>query len=342
VFAAASACGTLEMRDLKDSFGKKSSVSDNNDGDMVEVRVGLSRAANYGSNLVEGWEPLNVASVNSTKFFYKVTGCKSGYAVSNATEVSSYEGTFNLYKYDKSCSVSLVSFNYDGKLFKPTDGVDLGGIAGSNKLFWNDADHSEIVRVKVLKQLPSGSGAGSGIGVVDGDAAHFTFMRYEGGGAATLATYNSSVTGSVTGIEVPNISGISLAITDINSTTGIATYKATMTCDESLVASGADWLCKNSTKAYEHNLSDMKIKIITRDPNITYGLEDMEDEMASGTSDISGNSKDGTSTFSVSNLAGEGQFINHRQLLVIISYTEPSDPSEGTSYISFTADYGNP
>ena len=64
--------------------------------------------------------------------------------------------------------------------------------------------------------------------------------------------------------------------------------------------------------------------------------------MASGATAITGSSKSGNSTFTITDLAGAGVFTSNKNLLVIISYIEPSTNSLGTSYIYFTADYGTP
>jgi hypothetical protein len=338
-------CGTLEMRDLKDSFGKKSSVDEGNDGDMVEVKVGMSPSPELASSLTGDeyeYDAFNATSVNSQKFYYKVTGCKSGYAINTAELVNSYSGTVKLYKFDKDCAVGLVSFDYENKTYVPQTGSEFSGAENSTALFKNQADASDVLKVKVLKQLPAGSGAGTG--VIDGSAANFSFMKAKSGGSANLVRYSSGVGLSVVGVESPNVSAIDLTISDID-TTGKAIYSAQMTCANTLVTSGVSYVCPHTSGASdEQKISDMKIKIITRSPTskTTYTISELDTEMASGATAITGSSKSGNSTFTITDLAGAGVFTSNKNLLVIISYIEPSTNSLGTSYIYFTADYGTP
>ena len=332
-------CGTLEMRDLKDSFGKKSSVDEGNDGDMVEVKVGMSPSPELASSLTGDeyeYDAFNATSVNSQKFYYKVTGCKSGYAINTAELVNSYSGTVKLYKFDKDCAVGLVSFDYENKTYVPQTGSEFSGAENSTALFKNQADASDVLKVKVLKQLPAGSGAGTG--VIDGSAANFSFMKAKSGGSANLVRYSSGVGLSVVGVESPNVSAIDLTISDID-TTGKAIYSAQMTCANTLVTSGVSYVCPHTSGASdEQKISDMKIKIITRSPTskTTYTISELDTEMASGATAITGSSKSGNSTFTITDLAGAGVFTSNKNLLVIISYIEPSTNSLGTSYIYFT------
>jgi len=351
-------CGALEMRDLKDTFGKKSSVDEGNDGDMVEVKVGMTPSPELATALVgdgSGYEAFNATSdgdfgafnatsVNSQKFYYKVTGCKSGYEINTPLLVNSFLGTVKLYKFDKECVVGLVSFDYENKTYVPQTGSEFSGAENSTALFKNQADGSDVLKVKVLKQLPAGSGAGTG--VVDGSAANFSFMKAKAGGSANLVRYSSGVSLSVVGVESPNISAIDLEIDDID-TNGTASYSAQMTCANALVSSGVSYVCPHTVGASDEQLiSNMKIKIITRSPTskTTYTISELDSEMTTGATAITGSSKDAgsNSTFTIDQLMGAGVFTSNKNLLVIISYTEPSTTSLGTSYIYFTADYGTP
>jgi hypothetical protein len=345
---ATASCGTLEMRDLKDSFGKKSSVDEGNDGDMVEIRIGMSPSPDLASSLTfdgdDAYDAFNATSVNSQKFYYKVTGCKSGYAINSPVLVNSFQGTVKLYKFDKDCVVGLVSFDYENNTYVPQTGSEFSGTENSTALFKNQADSTDVLKVKVLKQLPAGSSAGTG--VVDGSAANFSFMKATAGGSANLVRYSSGVGLSVVGVESPNISAIDLEISDIDSS-GKAVYAAQMTCANTLVSSGGgvSYVCPHTSGAGdEQKISDMKIKIITRSPTnkTTYTISELDTELSSGATAITGSSKDGNSTFSIDQLMGAGVFTSNKNLLVIISYIEPSTTSLGTSYIYFTADYGTP
>ena len=335
-------CGTLEIRDLKDSFGKKNSVSGPDNGDMVSVNLGMSASPDLASQLLQFLDGLYATTVPSQSFYYKVTGCKSGFSISTPAQVTSNTGTVKLYKYDKDCLVGLVSFNYANKTYVPQTGSEFSGTENSTALFKEQSDQTDLLKVKVMKQLPNGNGS---TGVIDGSAANFSFMKAKSGGAANLVRYSSGVSLSVNGVESPNISAIDLEITDIG-TDGKAIYKATMTCGNPLVAvGGTNQVCPHTLNASDEQLiSNMQIKIITRNPTskTTYSVADLDTIMGTGTQSISGSAKSAASAFTVTGLSGEGVFTSNKNLLVIISYTEPSTNSQGTSYIYYTADYGTP
>jgi hypothetical protein len=336
------ACGTLEVRDLKDTFGKKNSVSGSDNGDMVSVNLGVSASPDLASQLLQFVEGFYATTVPSQSFYYKVTGCKSGFSISTPAEVTSNSGTVKLYKFDKDCLVGLVSFNYASKTYVPTSGSEFSGTENSTALFKEQNDPADLLKIKVMKQLPNGANS---TGVIDGSGANFSFMKAKSGGAANLVRYSSGVGLSVNGVESPNVSAIDLEITNIG-TDGKAEYKATMTCGNPLVAvGGTNQVCPHTANASDEQLiSHMQIKIITRSPTnkTTYSVSDLDTIMASGTQSISGSAKSAASAFTVTGLAGEGVFTSNKNLLVIISYTEPSTNSQGTSYIYYTADYGTP
>lgn len=338
----AAACGTLDVRDLRDGFGQKNSVSGDDDGEMVSVKLGLTAAPDLAAQLLSFVEPLNATSVNSQSFYYKVSGCKSGFSISNAEQVNSHQGSVKLYKFDKDCLVGLVSFSYGNKSYSPVTGSEFSGTENSTALFKESTNPSDVLKVKVLKQLPNGANS---TGVIDGSAANFSFMKVKSGGNANLVRYSSGVNLSVVGVESPNINAIDLEITNIGSD-GKAVYKVSMTCSNPLVAAGVNNnVCPHTAGAVDEQLiSHMAIKVVTRSPTnkTTYSITELDTIMASGAQSISGSSKTAASVFSVSELSGEGVFTSNKNLLVIISYTEPSTNSLGTSYIYFTADYGNP
>ena len=77
---ASAACGTLEVRDLKDTFGNKRKGTNNSDQDWANVQVGVTPSQLLVTRLTDdGFTPENFSLfafdlVNSASFKFKVTG----------------------------------------------------------------------------------------------------------------------------------------------------------------------------------------------------------------------------------------------------------------------------
>lgn len=340
---ASSACGTLEMRDLKDSFGSKTEGTENTDQDWATVRVGLTPSQVLTTKLTESnfapdeFSLFAFDLVNAASMQFKVSGCASGYVV-NATPVASHTATMLLYKTDKNCEVGLVQFDYDSKTYQPTGGAtELKGASGNSAIF--QASTGEELKVRVYKQLLAS-------GVTDGMEAAFTFLKSTKGADANVVNYTAGSPLNVNGIEAPAFSIASIELTDIASVGGAGTFRFTLQCAQNLTQTGSDWECPRvNGETDPQKIIHMAVKLVHDAANkSTYTFSEIETLMASGTTVVNNIMKVGASAtnIQVGNMVGPGQLVTHKQMLLIMSYTDPSTPSRGTSYKYFNVDIGDP
>ena len=344
---ASAACGTLEVRDLKDTFGNKRKGSSSSDQDWANVQVGVTPSQLLVTRLTDdGFTPENFSLfafdlVNSASFKFKVTGCASGYSVAT-TPIASYSTTMKLYKTDKNCEVGLVEFNYESKTYSPQSVAELKGVAGTSAIF--SAGSGDDLKVKVFKQLLAG-------GIVDGQEAAFTFLKSTKGTDANVVDYTAGSPLSVNGIEAPAFSILSpngVELTDIASSDGKATYKFTLQCAQNLTTpgGGSDHACPRVNGETDPQLINrMAVKLIhdVADKS-TYTYDEIDTIMASGTTPVTNSMKVGASTtnIQVPNMVGPGKLVDYKQMVLIISYSDPSTPTRGTSYKYFNVDIGAP
>ncbi|NBO38873.1 hypothetical protein EBU99_09845 [bacterium] len=338
------ACGTLEARDLKDTFGGKKKGSSSSDQDWATVRVGVTPSQLLVSKLVEDdysptrFSPFSFDLVNAASFKFKVSGCASGYSVAT-TAVASYTTTMKLYKTDKNCEVGLVEFSYDSKTYSPQSVAELKGVAGSSAMF--SAGSGDDLKVKVYKQLLAG-------GIVDGQDAAFTFLKSLKGSDANVVDYTAGSPLSVNGIESPAFTINKVELTDVASSDGKGTFRFTLQCAQNLTqpGGGSDYACpKVSGETDPQLINRMSVKLIEDTSNkSTYTYDEIDTIMATGTTPITNSMKvsGSTTNIQVPNMTGPGKLVDYKQMLLVVSYSDPSTPTRGTSYVYFNVDIGAP
>jgi hypothetical protein len=346
------ACGALEVRDLKDTFGNKKKGSSESDQDWSTVRVGVTPSQLLTTRLVGAdYSPDNfslfsldsVAAfdlVNAAAFKFKVTGCASGYSITT-TSVASTSTTMKLYKTDKNCEVGLVEFTYDSKVYSPLSVSELKGAAGTAATF--SAGAGDDLKVKVYKQLIAA-------GVADGQEAAFTFIKSTKGSDANVVDYTAGSPLSVNGIEAPSFSILSpngIELQDIAAADGKGKFKFTLQCAETLTqpGGGSNWACPRvNGETNPQLITNMSVKLIhdTADKS-TYSYDEIDTIMASGTTPITNSMRVSGTNIQIENLWGPGKLVDFKQMVLIIGYTDPSTPtSRGTSYKYFNVDIGAP
>jgi hypothetical protein len=339
------ACGTLEVRDLKDTFGSKSKGKQSTEQDWAVVRVGLTPSQLLTSKLVD-WEPsardfslFSFDLVNAASMKFKVSGCASGYSVAT-TAVASYSTTMKLYKTDKNCEVGLVEFGYDNKTYAPQSVSELKGAAGTSATFIASA--GDEFKVKVFRQLVAG-------GIVDGQDAAFTFLRSSKGTDANVVDYTAGSPLAVNGLEAPAFSISTINLVDIASSDGKGTFSFKLQCAQNLTQpGGSDWACpKVNGETDPQKIINMQVKLVADAANkSTYTYDEIETLMNAGSlTSITNSMKDGSSATNIiiPQLVGPGRLVDYKQMLLILSYTDPSTPdSRGKSYVYFNVDIGNP
>jgi len=339
------ACGALEARDLKETFGGKKKGSENSDQEWANVRVGVTPSQILVTRLTEeAFTPHNFSLfdfnlVDAASFKFKVTGCASGYAIST-TSVASQTTTMKLYKTDKNCEVGLVEFTYDSKTYSPQSVSELKGAVGTSAIF--SAGSGDDLKVKVYKQLLSG-------GIVDGQEAAFTFIRSTKGSDANVVDYTAGSPLSVNGIEAPAFTIVSpngVELSDIDATDGKGKFKFTLQCAQALTQSGSDYACPRvNGETDPQMINKMAVKLIHDASNkSTYTYDEIDALMASGTTPVTNSMKvsGSTTNIQVPNMIGPGKLVDYKQMLLIISFADPSSPSRGTSYKYFNVDIGAP
>jgi hypothetical protein len=315
---------------------------------MVTVRVGVTPSQLLSTRFVgdEAFTPDNFSLfafnlVNASTFKFKVSGCASGYAI-NTTTVSATSTTMKLYKTDKNCEVGLVEFAYDGKTYSPQGVAELKGVTGNSANF--SAGSGDDLKVKVYKQLLPG-------GVVDGQEAAFTFLKSSKGTDANVVDYTAGSPLTVNGIEAPALSILSpngIELQDIAASDGVGKFRFTLQCAQALVQpqSGSDWACPRvNGETDPQPINTMAIKLIhDADNKSTYSYDDIEAIMASGTTPITNSMKvsDSTTNVQIADILGPGKLVDFKQMLLIIAYTDPSNPSRGKSFKYFNVDIGAP
>jgi len=341
---ASSACGTLEMRDLKDSFGSKTEGTENSDQNWASVRVGLTPSQVLTSKLTESDFPPDAFSlfafdlVSATSMKFNVSGCASGYTVA-ATSVASYTTDVKLYNTDKNCVVGLMEFSYGGSTFFPPAGTtELSGSVGASAIFQTAGGGQEL-KVKVYKQLLAG-------GIANGQQAAFTFLKSVKGTDVNVANYSAAFTLKVEGVESPAFTISKIDLIDIASVGGAATFRFTLQCNENLVQVGSDWACPRvAGETDPQKVVQMAVKLIADTGNVnTYTYSQIETLMSSGTTTLNNSSQASVNTITT-DLVGPGQLVNNKSMILIVSYTDPvvgANPSRGTSYAYFNVDIGNP
>ncbi|NBX17984.1 MAG: hypothetical protein EBR09_11520 [Proteobacteria bacterium] len=341
----AAACGTLEVRDLKDTFGSKSKGSGTTDQDWATVRIGLTPSQLLTAKLLdndyspESFSLFSFDLVNAASFKFKVSGCASGYTVST-TSVASFSTTLKLYKTDKNCEVGLVEFGYDSKTYSPQSVSELKGVAGNSAMF--SAGTGDDLKVKVYRQLVAG-------GIVDGDTSAFTFLKSSKGANSNVVDYTAGSPLSVNGVEAPAFTISAINLTDVASADGKGTFRFTLQCNENLTQTGSDWACPRVPGETDpQKILDMHVKLIEDAANkSTYTYEEIETFMTTGatpTAVTNGMKVSGSSTnVQVSGLVGPGKLVDYKQMLFIVSYTDPTTPtSRGKSFVYFNVDIGDP
>ncbi len=338
------ACGTLEVRDLKDTFGSKSKGTSATDQDWSTVRIGLTPSQLLTSKLVDNdFEPQDFSLfsfdlVNAASFKFKVTGCASGYSVAT-TSVTGYSTTMKLYKTDKNCEVGLVEFGYDNKTYSPQSVSELKGAAGSAAMF--SAGSGDDLKVKVYKQLLAG-------GVLDGQDAAFTFLKSSKGANSNVVDYTAGSPLSVQGVEAPAFTINAINLTDVAAADGKGTFNFTLQCNQNLTQpnAGSDWACPRvNGESDPQKLIDMQVKLISDAANkSTYTYDEIETIMSSGTTALTNAMKVAGSTTNVlvTGVVGPGKLVDFKQMLFVISYTDPTATSRGKSFIYFNVDIGDP
>lgn len=341
------ACGALEARDLTDSFGSKKKGIEESDQEWASVRIGVTPSQLLVTRLTEeDFTPHNFSLIDfnlvaSTNFKFKVTGCASGYSVTT-TSISSNSTTMKLYKTDKNCEVGLVEFSYDGKTYSPVSVSELKGPVGTTAIF--SAGAGDELKVKVYKQLASN-------GIIDGQEAAFTFLKSSKGTDANVVDYTAGSPLSVDGVEAPALSILSpngVELSDIDSTDGKGKFKFTLQCAEALTqpGGGSNFACPRVNGESDPQLiSNMAVKLIHDASNkSTYTYDDIETIMNSGTTPVTNSMKvsGSTTNIQISNMVGPGKLVDYKQMVLIISYSDPSSPSRGTSYKYFNVDIGAP
>jgi len=343
--AMSAACGALEVRDLKDTFGGKKKGSSESDQDWVTVRVGVTPSQLLSSRLVEdGFTAENFSLgafdlVNAASFKFKVTGCASGYSI-NTTSVAATSTTMKLYKTDKNCEVGLVEFGYDSKTYSPQSVAELKGAVGTAATF--SAGSGDDLKVKVYKQLLTG-------GVVDGQEAAFNLIKSTKGSDANVVDYTAGSPLSVNGIEAPSFSILGpngIELQDIAAADGKGKFKFTLQCAQTLVQSGSDWACPRVNGETDPQfINKMAVKLIhDAADKSTYTYDEIETIMSSGTTPITNSMKvsGSTTNIQIPDMVGPGKLVDYKQMVLIISFADPSSPSRGTSYKYFNVDIGAP
>ncbi|MEN9810336.1 MAG: hypothetical protein RLZZ488_1903 [Pseudomonadota bacterium] len=344
----AAACGTLEVRDLKDTFGSKSKGSGTTDQEWATIRIGLTPSQLLTSKLVDSEFDAEQFSlfafdlVNAASFKFKVSGCASGFTVAS-TAVTGFSTNVKLYKTDKNCEVGLVEFGYDSKIYTPTAVTELKGPVGTSAMF-QASDGSEL-KVKVFKQLLS-------TGLQSGEDVAFTYLKATKGADSNVVQYTSGATLNVNGIEAPAFTLSAVNLTDVAAADGKGTFRFTLQCAQNLVQpnGGTDWACPRINGETDPQLiTDMHVKLIEDVANeSTYTYDEIEGFMSGGTTPVTNAMKVvGNSTnVQVSGQVGPGKLVEKKQMLFIVSYTDPvtgtNPTSRGKSYVYFNVDIGDP
>jgi hypothetical protein len=339
------ACGTLEVRDLKDTFGSKSKGTSTTDQDWATIRIGLTPSQLLTSKLLDNdFEPEQFSLfafdlVNAASFKFKVSGCASGYSVPT-TSVTGFSTTLKLYKTDKNCEVGLVEFGYDSKTYSPQSVSELKGAPGSSAMF--SAGAGDDLKVKVYRQLVPG-------GIIDGDTSAFTFLKSSKGANSNVVDYTAGSPLSVNGVEAPAFTINAINLTDVAASDGKGTFKFVLQCNENLTqpGGGSDWACpRTAGESDPQKVIDMHVKLVEDAANkSTYTYDEIEALMASGTTALTNAMKvAGSSTnVQVTGLVGPGKLVDYKQMLFIMSYTDPTTPSSrGKSFVYFNVDIGDP
>jgi hypothetical protein len=204
------------------------------------------------------------------------------------------------------------------------------------------AGTGDDLKVKVYRQLVAG-------GITDGDTSAFTFLKSFKGSNSNVVDYTAGSPFSVNGVEAPAFTINSINLTDVAAADGKGTFRFTLQCNENLTqpGSGSDWACpRTNGEADPQKIVDMQVKLIEDGANkSTYTYDEIESYMTSGTTALTNAMKvAGSSTnVQVSGLVGPGKLVDYKQMLFIVSYTDPTSPtSRGKSFVYFNVDIGDP
>lgn len=103
----------------------------------------------------------------------------------------------------------------------------------------------------------------------------------------------------------------------------------------------SDWICPSAGND-NHKIVNMKAKLITDTYTGTIDYSDAVTIMTAGTTTLANADKvGGQERFKVS-VTGQGALYSNKNMLLVLSYEDPSSPSLGTSYKYFNVDIGDP
>jgi hypothetical protein len=274
----------------------------------------------YGSLNYTG-KALNLAGEAATSFKVDVTGCESGYSVTNQTTSPIY-----LYKHDLSCAATLKEFVFGGTTYT---GV-LTGAAGTSATFTDSG--SKTLRVTIASQLSSP--------IVTADKIAFNFLENKAGSNSLPpgSSYSEGHNIDVSGLEAPNFE-----IKDVDlisqAAGGIPTYAIRFECQSNVTAANECPAASGSLQA----ISAMDIKVVedafggsptsaqAETVFSTVGSTATAIAVRTGTPPIA---KGGMSTSAV----GPGPMYQKRNLIVFVRYTV----SGASAYRYFNMDIGEP
>jgi hypothetical protein len=264
---------------------------------------------------------LNLAGVPASTFKVDVTGCESGYSVTNQTTSPIY-----LYKHDLGCVATLKEFVFGGTTYTGT----LTGAAGTSADFSDGG--SKSLRVSIASQLSSP--------IVTADKIAFNFFEIKAGANSLPpgSSYSEGHNIDVSGVEAPNFEIKDVDLTS-QATGGIPTYAIRFECQSNVTGSNE---CPAASGSLQP-ISAMDIKVVediySGAPTsaqaealfATAGSTATPIAVGAGTPPIA---KGGMSTSAV----GPGPMYQKRNLIVFVRYTV----SGASAFRYFNMDIGEP
>lgn len=312
--------------------GKKTSTSETTSYSETPVSVSLSYAGKTGSKLkLEEENAFNLISV--TNFQFSITTCASGFSSLNIA-AGGTSTTVKMYAKDRGCLAELISFIYNAKTYVKSGG---GNLSTGTATFENQVLNTDTVLVGVVAQLPDP--------LTDAATASFSFREISKGSDVTISNYSYTDTVEVKGVAAPNFSVSDVVINSINAVTGEATFDIITQCGRTVTIPVADYICEPSATDSQ-KFTDMKVKLIYDDAAVytahvmTYAQA--ATAMSAGTTTLTNGMFDSSTANDgfKATIAGAGQLYTHKDMLFIISYTDPN--SYGTSYRYFRLTIGDP
>lgn len=290
-------------------------------------RVKLSLNVSYES-LSMGVFPL----ADATSFIFSVTGCTSGFEVTNQNSAVS-GASVSLYKGDKSCSVSLSSFVWNAKTWTKQGGGSYAGTAAVT--FVNNVD-SETLNVVMPDNLPSP--------LTNNVTVSVSFTEIKEGSSKQIVTTGSATHYGAGAYDAPYFkfkSSTGVVLVDVDGATNVATFIFRLECKNALTTS--DTVCPTQN-AQNQLLTDMKLALVVDNGAVTNWATAQAAFQGAATNvtvtqpDVSAPSGAYNGGFSVQ-LLGPGALESTRNMLLIVERTMALDADK--TYTTLTIDFAS-